>query len=240
MIPRGSGRAQKKRKADAFPKLVRVPVVPSGVSESVEIDCRSRGSSGVGGRSSRSFPSRVRDGLSLLGVALTFSVSQPDVATRLASRLRLRPLRLATWTLASSAELRPVGIPSRFGTTHGLAFALEDRLLFSVRASAAPSDGRDLFTNLLLWGLSPLRRSQPGESTSRLRLPGARCHAPAHCRNLVAGLHTRFGPPPPFLTTLTASASPSPVAYFSHSRPWGSFSLFPASLPYHQPSEDDP
>ena len=119
----------------------------------------------------------------------------------------------------------------RCDTAHGLASALEDRLLVSVRASAVPSDGHDLHTNLLLWACSPLQRSQPGESTSRSRLPGARCHAPAQHRHLVAGFHSRFGPPSPFLTTLTVSASPSPVTYFSHSRPWGSFSLLPACCP---------
>jgi hypothetical protein len=39
---------------------------------------------------------------------------------------------------------------------------------------------------------------------------------------LVAGFHTRFGPPPPFLTTLTACSSSDPVECFVHSRPWGS------------------
>ena len=106
----GLGMKQKKRKADAFPRSIRVSVGPSGVSESVEIDGRFRGRVRVGCRSSRSFPSRVCDDPSLLGVALTFSVSQPDVATRLASRLRLRPSCLATWTLTSSAELRPVDV----------------------------------------------------------------------------------------------------------------------------------
>jgi len=48
---------------------------------------------------------------------------------------------------------------------------------------------------------------------------------------LVAGFHTRFGPPSPFPTALTACSSPNPVACFSHSRPWGSCSLLPASLP---------
>jgi hypothetical protein len=37
--------------------------------------------------------------------------------------------------------------------------------------------------------------------------------------DLVAGFHTRFGPPSPFLTTLTACASPNPVTCFGHSRP---------------------
>jgi hypothetical protein len=39
---------------------------------------------------------------------------------------------------------------------------------------------------------------------------------------LVAGFHTRFVPPPPFSTTLTACSSSDPVECFVHSRPWGS------------------
>jgi hypothetical protein len=38
---------------------------------------------------------------------------------------------------------------------------------------------------------------------------------------LVAGFHTRFGPPAPFSTTLTVCPSPNPVTYFSHSHPGG-------------------
>ena len=38
---------------------------------------------------------------------------------------------------------------------------------------------------------------------------------------LVAGFHTRFGPPTPFLATLTVYASAYPAASFSRSRPWG-------------------
>jgi hypothetical protein len=33
---------------------------------------------------------------------------------------------------------------------------------------------------------------------------------------LVAGFHTRFGPSPPFFTTLTACSPPDPVTFFSH------------------------
>jgi len=40
-------------------------------------------------------------------------------------------------------------------------------------------------------------------------------------RFLVAGFHTRFVPPSPFLTTLTVYPSPSPPACFSRSRSWG-------------------
>jgi hypothetical protein len=39
---------------------------------------------------------------------------------------------------------------------------------------------------------------------------------------LVAGFHPRFGPPPPFPTTLAACSSSNPVECFIHSRPWGS------------------
>jgi hypothetical protein len=39
---------------------------------------------------------------------------------------------------------------------------------------------------------------------------------------LVAGFQSRSGPPAPFLTTLTVSASSGPVECFIHSRPWGS------------------
>jgi hypothetical protein len=61
-------------------------------------------------------------------------------------------------------------------------------------------------------------------------LPGGfrgRSRSPVPFPRLVAGFHTRFGPPPPFHTTLTACASPHPVACFSHSRPWGSGSRLP-------------
>jgi hypothetical protein len=49
--------------------------------------------------------------------------------------------------------------------------------------------------------------------------------------DLVAGFHTRFGPPSPFLTTLTVCSSPNPVTCFGHTRPWGSCSLLPACCP---------
>jgi hypothetical protein len=45
---------------------------------------------------------------------------------------------------------------------------------------------------------------------------------------LVAGFpKTRFGPPSPFPTTLTAYASPNPEVYFNLSRPWGWCSRLP-------------
>ena len=216
-------------------KGCKLTKIPFGVSGSVGAVRRSPGSVVVGHRGDLPVPCRGPIARALLGVVLTFSVSQPDVATRLASRLHLRPLCLATWTLASSVELQPVGIPFQLCTAHGLAITLEDLSSVSVTASIAPSDRRDFDNDLLPWGLPPLRRSKLGESTSWRRLPGLCCHVPDQYRCLVTGFHTRFGPPSPFLTTLTVCASPSPVACFSHSRPWGLGSLFPACLPYFVP-----
>jgi hypothetical protein len=86
--------------------------------------------------------------------------------------------------------------------------------------------------------LSPLRRAQSGGSTSRRGPAGdplgdrsayrdvPDCSGSPTLR-LVAGFHARFGPPPPFSTTLAVCSPPDPVTCFSHSRPWGSASLFP-------------
>jgi hypothetical protein len=66
-------------------------------------------------------------------------------------------------------------------------------------------------------------------------LPGAlpsQDRGPVRSSRLVAGFHTRFGPPPPFSTTLTVCPSPHPVTYFSHSRPWGSVSRLPVGGRY--------
>lgn len=189
----------------------------------------------VGHRSDLPVPCRGPIARALLGVVLAFSVSQPDVATRLASRLHLRPfaLRPGPWRLPPSCT--PVGIPFRRVTAHGLTSTLEDLSFVSAIVSVAPSDRRDFDNDLLPWGLPPLRRSKLGESTSWRRLPVPCCHVPDRYRRLVAGFHTRFGPPSPFLTTLTVCASPSPVAFFSHTRPWGLGSLLPTCLPYFVP-----
>jgi hypothetical protein len=219
--------------------VIRVFAVPFGVLDSGGADRAFRGSVVVGHRDGQPVPCRGPSVRALLGVVLTFSVSQPDVATRLASRLHLRPFRLATWTLASSAELQPVGIPFRLCTAHGLAFTLEDLSPVIVPAPLAPSNRSELFKDILPWDLPPLRRSKLEEFTSRPRLPGPRHRAPAHRRCLVAGFHARFDPPSPFLTTWTVCTSSSPVAYFSHSRPWGLGSRLPACLPYFPPPEDD-
>jgi len=228
----GAAFRTKKRKADAFPRVSRVFVAPCGVSGSGGTGRAFLGSVLVGHRGDLPIPCRGLSAPALLGVVLTFSVSQPDVATRLASRLHLRPFCLATWTLASSAELQPVGIPFRLCTAHGLAFTLEDLSSVSVPVFSAPYDLRGLDSDLLPWDLPPLRRSKLEEFTSRRRLPVPRHHGPAQCRCLVAGFHARFDPPSPFLTTLTGCTSSSPVACFSHSRPWGLGSRLPACLPH--------
>lgn len=76
----------------------------------------------------------------------------------------------------------------------------------------------------------PLRRTKQGEYFSR------RLRHPEHKRErkrsdtflaLSRGYHPRSFPPTPFLTTLAASSSPSPVAFFIYSRPWGLFSRLP-------------
>jgi hypothetical protein len=99
---------------------------------------------------------------------------------------------------------------------------------------------------------SSLRVLRPsGAPSPRNPLPGAtfppRCRRPGSRRSgspetfrprLVAGVQSRFGPPSPFLTTLTACPSPDPVASFSHSHPWGSASRCPAPFALTRGSEE--
>ena len=84
-------------------------------------------------------------------------------------------------------------------------------------------------------GLSSLEVCRPFDAPSAGNpLPGDRRSCSlrrARCRHLVAGFHTRFGPPSPILTTLTVCASLRPVACFSHSHPWGSLPPLPDSVP---------
>jgi hypothetical protein len=68
------------------------------------------------------------------------------------------------------------------------------------------------------------------------------CSSVAFQPRLVAGFHTRSGPPSPFLATLTVYPSPNPVISFNHSRPWGSFPCSPHRLhvravPKNRPSK---
>jgi hypothetical protein len=85
----------------------------------------------------------------LRGVALTFSVFPVAVAVGLASRLRLRPLRLSTWTLACSSDWTPgsFALPGLF-TTRGLALTLEDLARHPDRASGPVCDGLTLRLDL--------------------------------------------------------------------------------------------
>jgi len=75
-------------------------------------------------------------------------------------------------------------------------------------------------------GLTSLGVRRPSDAPSAGNpLPGglrSRCRSSVRYLHLVAGFQSRFGPPSPFSTTLTAYASLRPVACFSHSHPWGS------------------
>jgi hypothetical protein len=147
-------------------------------------------------------------------------------------------LHLSAWTLACS-DARPVRMVSHpsLGTAHGLSLALEDLCCGPGRGSRPVYDHRPFVASILPWDWSPLRRSQSEESTSRLGSP-ALAFARAFQLRLVAGSHTRFGPPSPFSTTLTVCSSSDPVICFNHSRPWGSFSRLPLRPPRRPQSED--
>jgi hypothetical protein len=138
---------------------------------------------------------------------------------------------LSAWPLASSGW-RPSGpLPIRIGLPL-MAFRSPTRIPSAtlVLAFDTARDRRAVDSSILPWGCSPLRRSQPGGYTSW------RCHrAPNNSvalrHRLVAGFHTRFGPPSSFPTTLTVCSPPSPVVCFDHSRPWGLVALFPSCNP---------
>jgi hypothetical protein len=85
------------------------------------------------------------DAQTLRGVALTFSVYPAAVAVRLASRLRLRPSCLSTWTLTYSSGWTPGSyyLPGLI-ITPGLALTLEDLARNSGRASGPSCDGLNL------------------------------------------------------------------------------------------------
>jgi hypothetical protein len=189
-------------------------------------------------RSDSAWSYRGCDFLTLRGVALTFSVCPAAVAAGLASRLRLRPFRLATWTLASSSDRTPGRLPSR--SYHHSWPCTHPR---GPRSPSWPLIG----AHLRLW-TPPLDLPSLGLSAPTT-LPACKIHFPepgatparSRCaaRLLVAGFHARFGPPSPFSTTLTVCASARPVTCFSHSRPWG---WAPSSLlaVLSHPSEDEP
>jgi hypothetical protein len=90
----------------------------------------------------------------------------------------------------------------------------------------------------------PGRVSSPGATVRLSPLAGTgrlvTAHTVAIPPYLVAGFHTRFGPPPPFLTTMTACSSSDPVECFVHSRPWGSvpapWCIYPVGRSEDRPS----
>jgi hypothetical protein len=126
-------------------------------------------------------------------------------------------------------------------TAPDLSLALEEHVRTPSFASDTPCE----------WAQRPLRHPPVGFFAPPTR-PTRGIHFPADQATqvraprtnevrLVAGFHTRFGPPSPFSTTSTVYPSPSPVTCFSHSRPWGL--LLPAPRSMHRllaPPEDDP
>jgi hypothetical protein len=147
----------------------------------------------------------------------------------LASWLHLRPcaLRRGPWRLPTSRcpAGEPTGVsplvafqsPSRFPLAGWSRSRVELRWLgfcpehpplefFCLFDAPRPGDS--------LPDLTPQRRFLGDGRNLRLRFD-------ALVSSLVAGFHTRFGPPSPFPTTLTVCSPPDPVIYFNHSRPWG-------------------
>ena len=102
------------------------------------------------------------------------------------------------------------------------------------RSSLRPA--RSVGQRRLTWhfGHPPLRFSAPStRSTRGVHFPAARSRLALATRSsldLVAGFHTRFGPPSSFFTTSTVYSSSCPVACFSHSRPWGWGSCSPRGV----------
>jgi hypothetical protein len=140
---------------------------------------------------------------------------------------------LSTWTLTSSAGARRGWLPSR--------------ALIPLMALHAPSrtpsvsrpDVHGVGARPPLPGhpVPPMGFACPFSAPSpRNPLPGdpspTRLAVPVP-DPLVAGFHTRFGPPPPFSTTLTVCSSSNPVTCFGHSRSWGSCVPF---SPFRGPS----
>jgi hypothetical protein len=129
----------------------------------------------------------------------------PGVFRRVAPRLVSRPSEYRSWPFVRPRGSLPLRGPY----------------------SRSSDDRRPVCPSILPWSSSPLRRSQLEESTSRRSRPGTTEAVPGS-KHLVAGFHTRFGPPSPFSTTLTVCSSSNPVVCFDHSRPWGSVSPLPA------------
>lgn len=130
--------------------------------------------------------------------------------------------------------------PPDLDTTRGLTLALEDFLFLffigypnSSRAlfgcSKTTSHGVFLPFDALTRGIHFQARLRSGAVNS-LAQP-----------SFVAGFQARFVPPSSFSATVTVSSSSSRVAFFIHSRPWGSVARFPLlPLIHHHPSRADP
>jgi hypothetical protein len=189
-------------------------------------------------RSALHLPEPFRAVPTLHGVALTFSVSRPSVAARLALRPRLRPCRLTAWTLASSAgpRRRLVSLPAWLAAP-GLALALEDRSRFPGRASgSAPNASPSLlpyFHGFFAPAALPargvrvpvrpsfpgLRRSAPAVPRRGIPLPRRSASAVSHDPGglLLLGPGGVFRP----LTPLGFVPLASPLAPSRPSRPCG-------------------
>jgi hypothetical protein len=149
--------------------------------------------------------SSVRDGPTLLGVALTFSVSRFDVAARpgfAAPPSPLRPCDLGPGVFRRTAT----GRCDPSGAAPLLALHPPSRTSSSVPDSARYTmhDHHVSDSAFLPLGSSPLRRSKLGESMSRRSLHAVGCPLAPRRVHLAAGFHTRVVPPPPFSTAVAA------------------------------------
>jgi hypothetical protein len=135
-------------------------------------------------------------------------------------------LRLATWTLASSAD-PPAGRVTARPWIPLMAFHSPSRTSPAYLPTIRPCSR---FARPFGWLSShEVRRPSDAPNTGN-PLPGgtrSRNRSSARSLHLVAGFQARFGPPTPSLTTVTVCASQCPVVCFDHSHPWGSASPLP-------------
>jgi len=135
------------------------------------------------------------------------------------------------WTLASSSDWTPGRFPSRschhsWPCAHPRGPRSLSRPRSRTRLRRTDPSSRSSFLGFFRPSDAPSAQNPlPG---SPFRTGRSRCFR----NRLVAGFHTRFGPPSSFPTTLTVCSSALPVTFFSHSRPWGLGSLFPDPCPF--------
>lgn len=151
----------------------------------------------------------------------------PAPPTSLAFRLDLGVFRcVANLAITSGIGIPPMTLqsPSRFSSAF-LPLA-PDRQTVPFLRSGHPPVGFGAPSALPTRGIHfPVRRVPPVPPAaltvgrSRSSQLGSRSAGPPY---LVAGFHSRCGPPASFLTTLAACSSSGPVECFIHSRPWGS------------------